>query len=93
MKLRVVSWCQNRTLHWIFSSWLTSVLYTVLRAYESKALNLGTVLYCLLDTAALYQAAVSRLTETDVLYSPKGLPGCNKEQAEAILRSHCDFPE
>ncbi|OCQ95000.1 hypothetical protein BCD67_02655 [Oscillatoriales cyanobacterium USR001] len=92
-KLKVVSWCQNRTLHWIFSSLLTSVLYTILRAYEQGTLNWGTLLYCLLDATLLYQAAVSRLMETEVLYAPNRMPGCNKAQAEALLRSHCELSE
>jgi hypothetical protein len=33
------------------------------------------------------------LMEAEVLYSPKGLPGCSKEQAEAIWRDHCQLSE
>lgn len=92
-QVKIVSWCRNRTLHWIFSSWLVSILYTLLRAYEKGGVNWGTLLYCLLDTALLYEAAVARMIETEVLYSPSGLPGYSKSQAETVLRSHCDFPD
>lgn len=92
-KIRAVSWCHNRTLHWILSSWLTSVLYTVIQHYEARRLDYGTILYCLIQTTILYQTVVERLFDTDVLYSPKDLPGYNKDQAESLLRVTCPLNE
>lgn len=88
-QIKVVSWCHNRTLHWILSSWLTSVLYTIIQHYEARRLDYGTILYCLIQTTVLYQTVVERLFDTDVIYSPKGVTGYSKHQAEALLRASC----
>lgn len=83
-------WYYSKTLHWVISSWLGTIALSLIDIVENGGvINAKIVAYFFLETVMLYQTAVSRMFEVDVLTSPNQLPGYSQNEAEQIIQATC----